>query len=85
MLRYWRHLFLLSTESQCVMMLRTAKLVTGGAPALDESWRILAEKTGATAEIPWRMVEVLTPLKLAVDYRKRVRSNLHRLSRPNHT
>jgi hypothetical protein len=85
MLRYWRHLLLLSTESHCVMMLRTIKLASGGAPALDESWRILAEKTAATAELPWRVLDASAPLRLAVDYRKRVRSNLRRLASPSST
>jgi len=80
MFRYWRHLFLLSTESHCVMMLRTIKLSRGGASALDEAWRILAEKTTATAEIPQRVFKAKSPLGLAVDYRKMVRSNLRRLS-----
>jgi hypothetical protein len=80
MFRYWRHLFLLSTESCCVMMLRTIKLASGGSPAMDEAWRILAEKTAATAEIPDRVIEAKSPLTLAVDYRKMVRSNLRRLS-----
>jgi hypothetical protein len=80
MFRYWRHLFLLSTESHCVVMLRTLKLARGGASALDEGWRILAEKTAATAEIPQRVLDAKSPLTLAVGYRKMVRSNLHRLS-----
>jgi hypothetical protein len=66
MFRYWRHLFLLSTESHCVIMLRSLKLARGGAAALDEAWRILADAK--------------SPLGLAVDYRKMVRSNLRRLS-----
>jgi hypothetical protein len=80
MFRYWRHLFLLSTESHCVIMLRSLKLARGGAAALDEAWRILAEKTTATAEIPKRVLDAKSPLGLAVDYRKMVRSNLRRLS-----
>lgn len=79
MFRYWRHLFLLSTESYCVIMLRTIKLTRGGASALDEAWRILTEKTAATAEIPQRVLNAKSPLVIAVDYRKMVRSNLRRL------
>ena len=80
MFRYWRHLFLLSTESHCVMMLRALKLAGGGTSALDEAWRILAEKSAATAEIPRRVLDAQSPLTLAVDYRKMVRNNLRRLS-----
>jgi hypothetical protein len=80
MFRYWHHLFLLSAESHCVIVLRTLKLASGGRPALDEAWRILAEKTAATVEIPERLLEAKSPLGLAVDYRKMVRSNLRRLS-----
>ena len=80
MLRYWRHLFLLSTESHCVMMLRTILLAKGGISAVDEAWRILAEKTTATLEIPRRVLDAKSASGLAVDYRKMVRSNLRRLS-----
>jgi hypothetical protein len=80
MFRYWRHLFLLSTESHCVVMLRTLKLARGGASALDEAWRILAEKTAATAEIPQHILGAKSPLELTVDYRRMVRGNLRRLS-----
>jgi hypothetical protein len=83
MFRYWHHLFLLSTESHCVMMLRTIKLARGGTSALDEAWRILVEKSAAMAEIPQRVLDVKSPLTLAVDYRKMVRSNLRRLSARN--
>jgi len=83
MFRYWHHLFLLSTESQCAMMLRTIKLARGGTSALDEAWRILVEKSAAMAEIPQRVLDVKSPLTLAVDYRKMVRSNLRRLSARN--
>lgn len=80
MFRYWRHLFLLTSESQCVIMLRTLELAKGGTSALDEAWRILVEKTAATADIPWRVLDARSPIELAVDYRKMVRSNLRRLS-----
>jgi len=80
MFRYWRHLFLLSAESHCVMILRTLKLARGGASAADEAWRILLEKAAATIEIPQRVLDTRSPLALAVDYRKRVRNNLRRLS-----
>jgi len=83
MFRYWRHLFLLSTESHCVMMLRTITLAGGGASALDEAWRIVTEKAAATTEIPQRVLEARSPLALAVGYRRMVRSNLRRLSGKN--
>ena len=80
MFRHWRNLFMLSTESYCVIVLRTIKLTGGGASALDEAWRILAEKAAATAEIPQHMLNARSPLELAVHYRKMVRGNLRRLS-----
>ena len=82
MFRYWRHLFFLSAESHCVIMLRTITLARGGALAMDEAWRIVTEKAAATAEIPKRVVEARSPLALAVGYRKMVRHNLRRLSVP---
>jgi hypothetical protein len=48
--------------------------------ALDEAWHILREKAAATAEIPHGALDAKSPLRLAVDYRKMVRSNLRRLS-----
>jgi hypothetical protein len=82
--RYWRHLLLLSAESHCVMMLRTVRLAGGGASAIDEAWRILSEKTAATAEIPQRLLQTRSPLVLTVGYRKMVRQNLRRLSASAH-
>lgn len=82
MFRYWRHLLLLSAESQCVMVLRTVKLAAGGKSALDEVWHILNEKTAATAELPQHLLGAKSPLELAVDYRRMVRNNLRRLSVP---
>ena len=79
MLRYWRHLLLLSIESHCVIAMRTIRLTSGGTLALDEAWHILTEKTSATAEIP-HVLYTRSPLMLAVLYRKLVRSNLRRLS-----
>jgi hypothetical protein len=81
MFRYWRHLWLLSIESHWVIAMRTIKLTNGGASALDEVWRIVVEKTTATAEIPEHVLYARSPLILAVGYRKAVRSNLRRLRR----
>jgi hypothetical protein len=79
MFRYLRHMLLLSVESHRVIALRTIKLTGGGTAALDEAWRIFAEKTAAAAEVP-HLVLTRSPLMLAVIYRKLVRSNLRRLS-----
>jgi hypothetical protein len=79
MFRYWRHLLLLSIESHSVIAMRTIRLASGGTSALDETCRILVEKTSATAEIPHELY-TRSPLMLAVVYRKLVRSNLRRLS-----
>ena len=62
MFRYWRYLFLLATESHCVMMLRTITLARGGTSAIDEAWRILTEKAAATDEIPQRVLAARSPL-----------------------
>jgi hypothetical protein len=80
MFRCWRHLLLLSIESQCVITMRTINLMGGGPTALDEALRIVVEKTAATAEIPEHLLLGRSPLRLAVAYRKIVRSNLRRLS-----
>jgi len=49
MSKLWQHLFMFSTESTCVIILRMAKLVSGGLAAIDEACRIVAEKV-ATGE-----------------------------------
>jgi len=64
--------------------LRTVRLAGGGASAIDEAWRILSEKTAATAEIPQRLLQTRSPLVLTVGYRKMVRQNLRRLSASAH-
>jgi hypothetical protein len=79
MLRFWRHMLLLSLESHCVIAMRTVKLASGGISALDEASRILAEKFAATADLP-RSLATRSPLILTVGYRKMVRSNLRRLT-----
>ena len=81
MFRYWRHLWLIFIESHCVIAMRAIKLTSGGASALDETWRIAVEKPAATAEIPEHVLYATSPLILAVGYRKMVKSNLRRLRR----
>ena len=80
MFGYWRHLSLLSIESHCVITMRMIKLTGGGAPALDEAWRILVEKAAATANVPQHVLDARSPLVLVMNYRKMVRGNLRRLS-----
>jgi hypothetical protein len=82
MIRYWRHLLMFSTESSCVIILRTMKLASGGIPALDEACRILTEKGVAMGETSVRAVRGKWPLTMALAYRRTVRSNLRRLSKP---
>jgi hypothetical protein len=50
MSKLWQHLFMFSTESTCVIILRTAKLLSGGLAAIDEACRIVAEKSVAMGE-----------------------------------
>jgi hypothetical protein len=81
MRKLWQHLFMFSTESTCVIMLRTVKLLSGGLPAIDEAHRILAEKSVATGKTFVRAARGKSPLTMALGYRRAVRNNLRRLSR----
>jgi hypothetical protein len=80
MFRYWRHLFLLSLESHCVILLRANKLTGGGTLALDEALRIVVEKSLATAELHQHVLRARSPLFLAITYRRLVRNNMRRLT-----
>ena len=82
MIRYGRYLLMFSTESSCVIILRTMKLASGGVPALDEAVRILTEKAVAMSEISLRAATGKWPLTIALAYRRTVRNNLRRLSKP---
>ena len=84
MIRYWRYLLMFSTESSCVIILRTMKLASGGVPALDEAVRILTEKAVAMGEISVRAATGTWPLSMALAYRRTVRNNLRRLSKPTY-
>jgi len=81
MIGFWRHLLMFSTESSCVIVLRTIKLASGGPPALDEACRILTEKAVAMGESSVRAARGKSPLAMAFAYRRTVRENLRRLSR----
>jgi hypothetical protein len=58
------------------------KLASGGVPALDEAVRILAEKSVAMGEISVRAAFGKWSLTMALAYRRAVRNNLRRLSKP---
>jgi len=81
MIGFWRHLLMFSTESGCVIVLRTIKLASGGLPALDEACRILTEKGVAMGESSVRAARGKWPLAMAFAYRGTVRENLRRLSK----
>ena len=70
-----------STESSCVILLRTIKLSMGGPAAVDEACRILTEKAVAVGGTSVRAARGKWPLTMALVYCKTVRNNLPRLSR----
>ena len=80
--RQGHHLKMLSIEATQVVWLRTMRLAGGGPAALLEATHILTEKALMSAQTAWRLSQGKTPLGMAVAYRREVRANLRRLSKP---
>jgi hypothetical protein len=78
--KLWNHALPFSSEACCVVALRAIKLSCGGMPAIDETWRIVTEKTIAFGETSVRAMQVERPLAMMFAYRRAVRNNLRRLS-----
>ena len=81
MIRFWRHVAMLSIESSGVIWLRSLKLTLGGPAAVTEAAVILFEKAAAAGELPIHLANGKTPLEMTVAYRRAVRANLNRLRR----
>jgi len=82
MSKLWWHWVEFSAESGWVIVLRTAKLLRGGLPAVDEAWGMATEKSLAMGQASIRATQGELPLAMALAYRRTVRSNLRRLSKP---
>ena len=88
-IRYAAALSSLGFESSTVIGLRLAALATGGPAAALEAHRMVAEKTAAAMEAQWGMALALATgtghsagHKTIALYRRKVKANRRRLSRP---
>jgi len=57
-----------------------AKLLGGGSHAMEEAYRIIAEKALAVGETTVEAAQGRSPLAIVLSYRRAVRRNLRRLS-----
>ena len=79
----------LGMEAQSVIALRMLKVAAGGAAADVEMRRMIAEKVGAAAELQTKAAIALmsggslTPQATISHYRRKVRANRRRLSKPS--
>jgi len=77
----WLDMMLLAAESQTVIALRMMKLAAGGVSATDEIRRMTTEKVTAAAEAGVKLMTGGSPDSVVKDYRRKVRSNIRRLSK----
>lgn len=73
---------MLAFESQQVMWLRGARLAIGGPAADREAERMVAEKVAAAQQAVGKMMNGTAPIGVVRGYRRRVRANVRRLSKP---
>jgi hypothetical protein len=72
---------MLAIESQQVIALRMAKLSLGGAVASKEATRMISEKVIALHQVAAHTANGGSAHSVVKKYRKKVRSNRHRLAR----
>jgi hypothetical protein len=81
MLRAWSNLVMLALESYQVVALRLMKLAAGGPASAAEMNLMTFEKLEALAHESGQILLGATHASVVKRYRKRVRSNRHRLLR----
>ncbi|KAA0970332.1 hypothetical protein FPY71_07350 [Aureimonas fodinaquatilis] len=81
--RLWYDMMMLGIESQQVMFLRTMKLARGGKAGEREAQRMVAEKLSAAGAAGMTLSHGGTAETVVKGYRKKVRANARRLSRPS--
>jgi hypothetical protein len=77
------NLAMLGMESQSVIWLRLMKIAAGGAPAQAESELMVSEKISAAMQAGTRLMLGASPDSIVSGYRRTVRANARRLSRPS--
>ncbi|WP_448956470.1 hypothetical protein [Labrys neptuniae] len=81
MFNYWMNLSMLAIEAQQVVWLRTLKMASGGQEAAREAERMVTEKIIAAQAAATTMMTGGSAKKVIGGYRKKVRSNVRRLSK----
>ena len=81
MLGLWLDLSVCCAEVQQVMILRTMKILAGGAAGKREARRMVSEKAAAAAETMVNAASGEKPERLVGAYRSKVRANRRRLSK----
>jgi len=73
---------MLALESQAVIGLRLTRIAAGGAGAQVEMQRMVSEKVLAAGEAAMLIASGGSSAAMVAGYRRKVRANHHRLSRP---
>jgi hypothetical protein len=81
MINSWFNLMMLAAESQQVICLRLLKLAQGGPKAQAEATLMIAEKVAAAGIAAGSLMRGKTNDSVLQGYRKKVRANVHRLSK----
>jgi hypothetical protein len=81
MFNYWVNFSMLAAEAQQVVWLRSIKFVSGGDKAGHEAQRMLMEKIDAAQGAALTLMTGGSAEKVLFGYRKKVRSNIRRLSK----
>ena len=77
----WNNLGMMMLEAQQVIWLRTLAIAGGGAKADKEARLMVSEKVAAATETGMSVMQGATADSVVRTYRRKVRANLHRLTR----
>jgi hypothetical protein len=77
----WLNLTMLAAESSWVVFLRAVRLAAGGTAARREAKRMMTEKAFAAAQATASLIAGRSPNAIVKQYRRKVRSNIRRLSK----
>lgn len=81
MFKMFYEMSMLAFEAQQAIWLRTLKLSKGGRAADRESKRMVTEKAAAAQKAAIKVLSGSTPVAVVRGYRRKVRSNVRRLSK----
>ncbi|QEN90741.1 hypothetical protein FZC33_32545 [Labrys sp. KNU-23] len=82
MFKLFYDMSMLAFESQQAIWLRTLRLAQGGSRAEREAKLMISEKVTAAQKAAGKLMTGTTPGTVVRDYRRKVRSNVKRLSKP---